>query len=113
METSDIVRANVAILRRGPRQCYNIGTGTATSLISLYNLVAAELGYKGKPRFVPNRPGDVHLNYLSSTKAKRELGWTARVDVETGIRLTANYFRGLNVARGLTTAAKGHRGNAR
>jgi UDP-glucose 4-epimerase len=90
---ADIVRANVAILTKGSGQCYNIGTGKPTSVLTIFKAVAAELGYKGKPRFAPDRPGDLRANYLSSAKAKRELGWSACVDLQTGIHLTAGYLR--------------------
>lgn len=97
---SDIVRANVEILSKGSGECYNIGTGTATSVLALFQTIAAELGYTGKARFAPDRPADVRANYLSSAKAERDLGWSARVDLKTGIHLTADYFRAKSKARG-------------
>ncbi len=91
----DIVRANVDVLTRGSAQCYNIGTGTPTTVIALFELIAAELGYAGAPRFAPDRPGDLRANCISAEKARRELGWSPTVNLEEGLRMTADYFRGV------------------
>jgi UDP-glucose 4-epimerase len=91
----DIVRANVAVLTRGSAQCYNIGTGKPTTVIDVFEAIAAELGYTGQPQFAPDRPGDLRASCISSAKAERELGWTATVDLATGVRRTADHFRGL------------------
>jgi UDP-glucose 4-epimerase len=41
----------------------------------------------------PKRPGDIYLTYFDCSKARRELGWTAEVGLEEGMRLTVDYFR--------------------
>jgi UDP-glucose 4-epimerase len=89
----DIVRANVAVLTRGSARCYNIGTGTPTSVIALFHAIAAELAYRGDPQFAPDRPGDLRANCISAERARRELAWEPAVDLATGIHLTAEYFR--------------------
>jgi nucleoside-diphosphate-sugar epimerase len=41
----------------------------------------------------PKRPGDISLTYFDCGKARRELGWTAQVDLEEGMHLTVDYFK--------------------
>jgi UDP-glucose 4-epimerase len=89
----DIVRANIVALAMGSGQCYNIGTGKPTSVLTVYNAVAAELGFTGSPQFAPARPGDLQANWLACDKARNDLGWSATTDLEAGIHLTASYFR--------------------
>jgi len=38
------------------------------------------------------RPGDVMRNYSDVSKAKKILKWEAKVDIDTGIRKTIQYF---------------------
>lgn len=90
----DVARANVAALRKGRREAYNIGTNRPTTVLQLFNAIAREMGYYGRPNFGPPRAGDLKANYLSYAKATRQLGWRPKVDLKTGIKATADFFRG-------------------
>ncbi len=89
----DVARANLALLTRGDGEAYNIGTGVPTNLKKLFSVIAREMGYRGKPKYGPPRPGDLKANVLDFGKARRELGWKPEVDFAEGIRRTADYFR--------------------
>lgn len=94
VNVKDVARANVAVISKGNGQAYNIGTNKPTDVLQLFNAIAKEMGYHGKPNFGPPRPGDLKANYLSYAKARRELGWSPKVDLKTGIKATADFFRG-------------------
>jgi UDP-glucose 4-epimerase len=89
----DVARANVAALKKGSGEAYNIGTNKPTDVLQLFNAIAKEMGFKGKPHFGPPRPGDLKANYLSYAKATRELKWKPLTDLKAGIKATADFFR--------------------
>lgn len=82
---SDVARAFVMALEHGERgSAYNI---VAPRLVTIRELAEAvtrllptEVTY-GEPR-----PGDVPSATVSSSKAERELEWTARMDFDAGLR---------------------------
>jgi UDP-glucose 4-epimerase len=90
----DVARANVAALKKGSGQAYNIGTNKATTVLQLFTAIAKEMGFKGKPKLGPPRPGDLKANYLSFAKAKKELAWSPQTGLKEGIKSTADFFRG-------------------
>ncbi len=88
----DLVRAFRLAIERidvAAGSVYNIGGGPANT-ISVWSefggLLSRLAGAPVPAAFGPWRPGD-QLCYVSDTrKAARELGWSPRVDVETGVR---------------------------
>ncbi len=91
---SDVVEANLAALERGEGRIYNIGTGVPTATLDLYQTLARVLGVDLPPRLGPPRPGDLRRSLLDCTRARRELGWQARVELEEGCRRTVEWARG-------------------
>ena len=64
---------------------FNIGSGRATRLDRLISLLAEALGRQ--PEVVPERahPADAPRTRADITRARRVLGWTPTVELETGI----------------------------
>lgn len=77
----DIAEANVSALSKGSRGIYNLGTGTGTSVKELFEM----LNYDKKPEYRPLRPGELQRIYLDSSKAERELGWSAKIPLRDGL----------------------------
>lgn len=75
---------------KGP---FNIGTGIGTSTNRIFDLVAKYCGHSSPAVHGPSRLGDIKCISLDSSKAKRELEWSAQVDVDTGFRKTVAWFR--------------------
>ncbi|MHC4277992.1 MAG: NAD-dependent epimerase/dehydratase family protein [Planctomycetota bacterium] len=92
----DVARANVLALEAGSREAFNIGTGTGTHTLDLYNITFESM--KGKmealeasleePARGPARPGDIKRSCLKVDKAREKLGWQARVELKEGIERT-------------------------
>ncbi|MFH1140820.1 MAG: NAD-dependent epimerase/dehydratase family protein [Chloroflexota bacterium] len=91
---SDVVEANVKTLEQEENESYNIGTGTGTSVNTVFERLAQIVNYDKPPRYEPPRPGEVYKIYLDVRKARRSLGWVAEVDLEAGVRLTVKHLRG-------------------
>jgi len=92
---SDIVKANIVALNKGKNAIYNIGTGVETSDQKIFDTLADVLGYKGKPIYAPVRKGEVYRIALACSKARKELGWSAKLSLKAGIAQTAEYYRKL------------------
>lgn len=89
----DVARANLLSLTDGGGSTYCIAHGNGTSVNDLYKSLISEIGYEVEIRRAPKRPGDIYLTYFDCSKAQRELGWKAKVDLEEGMRMTVNYFK--------------------
>ena len=84
-----IARAGESSLQ-GP---FNVGTGIGTSTNRIFELVAKYCGHAEPSVHGPHRPGDINRTSLDSSKAERELGWTAQVDIEDGFKTTVEWFK--------------------
>ena len=91
----DIVRANIIALKHRTNGIYNIGTGVETKDQEIYDTLAGVLGYKEPPIYAPVRKGEVYRICLDCGKAKKELGWSARLSLQEGMAITAEYYRKL------------------
>ena len=92
IHVSDIVSGIIAIVQHGtPFQPYNIGTGTATSVLQLANAIAVEIAVQTDTDPIPPmvtglvRAGDIRHCYADVSLIKR-LGWDPKVKLEDGIR---------------------------
>ncbi len=95
VHVSDVVEANVRALEAGGEVMCNIGTGEETSDQEVFDTLADVLGYEGPPAYAPVRKGEVYRICLEASKARDELGWTARTSFRDGIAATAEYYRAL------------------
>jgi UDP-glucose 4-epimerase len=57
---------------------YNLGTGQGTSVLQLVQAFEEANQLKVPYEIVDRRPGDIAVCYADATKAKKELGWTAK-----------------------------------
>ncbi len=89
----DLARANVLALTQGDGGTYNLGTGIGTSVNDLFARLQAITGYALPNVHGPAKAGEAFKVYLSADKARRELGWEPQVDLDTGLRITVEYFR--------------------
>ena len=87
---NDVVRALIAGAeeRETENKVFNIGTGRGTSLNELVDVVERATGRRAQRIYMPGRSFDIHENVLDTTRASRELGWTAQVSLDEGMRKT-------------------------
>lgn len=88
----DCVRANLLALEGGDSQAYNVGTGTGTSINTLFHILMNVARQDLTPRRGPRRPGDARHSHLDCTKIERELGWQARVSLREGLEQTWSHL---------------------
>ena len=89
VEVGDVVRANLRAAGSDLTGAVNIGWARETSVLELVDAlreVGDHLGSFGEPDFAPERPGEVRRSCLDVGRARRELGWEARVELREGLR---------------------------
>jgi UDP-glucose 4-epimerase len=79
---------------RANGEAFNIGNRRSIeTILGLANTVLRVLGSHSEITFLPAPSADVELRIPSVEKAKQLLGFEAKVDLEEGIRRTADHFR--------------------
>ncbi len=85
----DIIEANLEALKikkvKGLIPIFNIGTGKETTLNQLYAKIAKILKKKAVPNYLPDRQGEMMRFQLLTTKAKKYLGWQAKISLDQGL----------------------------
>lgn len=98
-DVRDVVRAYTGIIQRGrPGETYNVGSGTATSIAEMLDMILARSTCeitvcvnpeKLRPVEVPVIAADVHKVYDA-------IGWNAEIPLAQSISDTLEYWRGLS-----------------
>jgi nucleoside-diphosphate-sugar epimerase len=82
----DVVAANLlAAVRGAPGAVYNIGTGTATTVLDLARLMCDMAGREPGIEFRPSRPGEVRHSVAGIERARAELGYEPAFDLRAGL----------------------------
>ena len=89
---ADVVEATLAALER-PAGVFNIGTGTATSVLGLLEECLRVTGVAVEPVFEPPRLGELQRSVLDPSLAERALGFSARTPFADGIAATWESIR--------------------
>lgn len=98
----NVVAANLAAMDRdlAPGTVCNVGGGERISLLELFEAMAALLHVDVRPRFGPERPGDVRHSLASLDLARRTLGYEPLVPWREGLARTLAWYRsGYEAAR--------------
>ena len=67
---------------------YNIGTGTETSVVELYDAIERVSGVEREPEFAPPRLGELQRSVLDPSLAARSLGWRPEHSLAEGLAET-------------------------
>lgn len=88
----DLAVGHVKALQRfdqPPRtEVYNLGTGRGYSVLEMVRAFERENGVKVPYRVVERRAGDIAMCYADPSRAERNLGWKARLDIGNMVRDT-------------------------
>ena len=93
LHVADVATANLAALDRGAGGTYHVSTGIPVTINDLFRKLALLTGYELAPHHGPARKGDVYRIALDNSRARRDLGWEPRLQLEEGLSLTVDYFR--------------------
>ncbi len=97
LHADDLADACVFLMQLGyAGPLLNIGTGTDITIAALAVEICRVVGYPGTLRYDSSKPDGTPRKLLDVSRMKA-LGWQARIDLETGLRLTyADYLSKLD-----------------
>src|SRR5258708_115619 len=72
---------------------YNLEGSRKVTVLEVAEGIRRVLGNGVRIELGPERAGDFGGKEVSGEKARRELGWSPKIDFEEGIRLTVDWFR--------------------
>jgi UDP-glucose 4-epimerase len=71
---------------------FNVGTGTETSVLELYESIQRVAGIEREAEFAPPRAGELQRSVLDVSRAHRELGWQPSHKLDEGLAETWAFF---------------------
>lgn len=89
----DVCRANLIALKKGKNQIYNIGSGKTASVNTLFRELKKIMGFKKAAIYKPARQGELFRSALCVEKARKELSWTPKTDLASGLKETVAFFK--------------------
>jgi len=91
---NDVVDANIAAVSySGPEKVFNIGSGRSIKLRDLAELIIKLCNSESKIILEKPRYGDLFYSCADITKAKTELNWAPKTDLETGLKKTIEFYK--------------------
>lgn len=96
----DIVSGVVGALSapRGYR-VYNLGESATLSLADLVALLERATGIRAKRKVLPPQPGDVPVTFADISRARAEIGYAPKTDVEEGVKRFVQWYRDMAAIR--------------
>lgn len=84
-----------AILDRGKAgEVYNVGGESEKRNIDIVRMILRLLGKdESNIKFVKDRPGHDYRYALDNTRIRKELGWAPKMNLETGLAKTVDWYR--------------------
>ena len=97
IHVDDVVRAYLALAEGdvAPGEAFNFSSGEKLSVIEVVELVARAVGSKLEPKVLGTAKGEIDVQYLDSSKARRALGWTATRRMAESLPATIDWYREL------------------
>jgi UDP-glucose 4-epimerase len=90
----DVVRAMLLAFDHEGGGVYNVGTGTETSVLELYDAIQQVSDIRREAELAPARLGELQRSVLDPSLAARELGWRAERALLDGLTETWKWVTG-------------------
>lgn len=97
IHVDDVVRAYLllATVDVAPGEAFNFSSGERRSVCEVVDLVCAAVGRRLEPVVLGTASGEINVQYLDSSKAKRTLGWTAARRMAESLPGIVDWYREL------------------
>jgi UDP-glucose 4-epimerase len=89
----DVVDANMRAAESEVTGPINIGLGQQKSVLDIAEVLNALSDNGFQPEHAPERPGEIQHIALDPSRAREELGWEAKVELEEGLKRTLDSLR--------------------
>ncbi len=74
-------------------QAFNFGVGTPKSVLELFAAIIRLCGKEVQLHILNEAKNEIQVQYLSSAKAERVLGWKPRYELEAGLLKTIEWYK--------------------
>lgn len=100
MHVQDVADGMVALLRSDAVGTFNIASGGVTNIRTIVERIGQ---ITGRPELLqigalPARANDLPLVVGDPEKTRREIGWQSRIDLDAGLAMTVDWWRGQEMA---------------
>jgi UDP-N-acetylglucosamine/UDP-N-acetylgalactosamine 4-epimerase len=99
---ANAVQANIKALlstnKKAVNQVYNVAVGDQTTLVDMFNMLREVAQSDIEPIFGPPRMGDIKHSLADISKAKKLLGYNPEYNIQSGLKLTFEWFKKNNAA---------------
>jgi UDP-glucose 4-epimerase len=89
----DVVDANLRAAESDTTGPINIGVGKEKSVLDVVEILNEHARDGFQPDHAPERPGEVLRSALDPSRAREELGWEAKVELDDGLKRTLDSLR--------------------
>lgn len=89
----DVVKANLLTLESDGSNVYNIGTSVESDVNKLFLELRGHLNPSCPEQHLPAKAGEQQRSVISYKKIERDLNWCPTVQLNDGLRMTAEYFK--------------------
>lgn len=89
----DVIDSFLTAAKSNTTGIFNIGTGQGTSLLELIRICEQVTSAKADVKFQAAKPWDIKMNVLDISKIKNEMGWSPKVSIREGVRLTFEWIK--------------------
>jgi UDP-glucose 4-epimerase len=89
----DVVDANLRAAESDATGPINIGLGQQKSVLDIVEVLKQHAPNGFEPEHAPERPGEVQHIALDPSRAREELGWEAKVELDEGLKRTLDSLR--------------------
>lgn len=90
---SDVVDANILALEtESASGVYNIGTSKETTVNELFQIINTFFDNSFQEIHTEGKPGEQKTSSLDTTRAQKELSWSPKVELHTGLKQTFESF---------------------
>jgi UDP-glucose 4-epimerase len=89
----DVIEANLRAAESDATGPINIGLGQEKSVLDIVDVLKQHAPDGFEPEHAPERPGEVQHIALDPSRAREELGWEAKVELDEGLKRTLDSLR--------------------
>jgi UDP-glucose 4-epimerase len=89
----DVVGAAILAIESKKSGIYNIGTGKETEINQLFRKIQYLAGSSIEAIYGPEKVGEQRRSSLDCSRAKEELGWEPKYNLEQGLKETIKWFQ--------------------
>jgi len=89
----DVVKAHLLALKECKNEIFNVGTSYETSINEIFHALKKITDSDMEGKHGKAKPGEQRRSCLSSSKIKKELGWSPKYDLYQGLKKTVEWFK--------------------